>query len=488
MTEEVHEIRVGEKGKLSTLSFTSTELSIARAGKKPTIIPVRQVLWAESDTASPKVIHISVLGRKKKSPKNPLSLIHLSGEIQSGEETKAKEWADALMHLAYEALGIKRKRSLRVLVNPHGGKGKAVAIYNKKVAPIFAAAQSTVDLTHTTHAKHAVSLAQSLPLDTFDALVAVSGDGLLHECINGLATHSVSPARALKIPLAPIPTGSGNGTSLNLLGIDQGFDVCAAALNVLKGRPMPMDLFSITQDGKRSFSYMTQCVGLMAELDLGTENLRWMGDTRFIVGFLRGLLSMKPTPVTLSMKVVVQDKNEMVSALQSARAHPTTYGDASAPAAIGSDDAPARDANEVLPPLQYTTDEEGWTTFDKPLLFVYAGQAPYVGRDLMQFPVALPNDGLIDIAAQELTNRSDMLSAMDGAEMGETFWLKSQHYFKAHAYRISPTPGSKGYVSIDGEAYEWKPFAVEVHPSLATFLSPDGRFAAEFTKSDTSKK
>lgn len=89
---------------------------------------------------------------------------------------------------------------------------------------------------------------------------------------------------------------------------------------------------------------------------------------------------MKPTPVTLSMKVAMQDKNEMVSALHSARAHPITYGDASAPAATGSDDAPARDANEGLPPLQYTTDEEGWTTFDKPLLFVYAGQAPYVGR------------------------------------------------------------------------------------------------------------
>lgn len=193
MTEEVHEIRVGEKGKLSTLSFNSTELSIARAGtciafgngspsdlpthagKKPTIIPVRQVLWAESDTASPRVIHISVLGRKKKSPKSPLSLIHLSGEIQSGEETKAKEWADALMHLAYEALGVKRKRSLRVLVNPHGGKvcpvppplsfhtlklwqGKAVAIYNKKVAPIFAAAQSTVDLTRMLQShSHAIS-------------------------------------------------------------------------------------------------------------------------------------------------------------------------------------------------------------------------------------------------------------------------------------------------------------------------------------------
>jgi hypothetical protein len=51
---------------------------------------------------------------------------------------------------------------------------------------------------------------------------------------------------------------------------------------------MKVDLFSIIQKGKRTISFMSQALGLMAELDLGTENLRWMGDTRFAVGFLRG--------------------------------------------------------------------------------------------------------------------------------------------------------------------------------------------------------
>jgi sphingosine kinase len=34
-----------------------------------------------------------------------------------------------------------------------------------------------------------------------------------------------------------------------------------------------------------------------------------------------------------------------------------------------------------LPPLQYSTeDEEDWTTLEEPLLYVYAGKGPYVGR------------------------------------------------------------------------------------------------------------
>jgi sphingosine kinase len=51
---------------------------------------------------------------------------------------------------------------------------------------------------------------------------------------------------------------------------------------------MKSDLFSITQNGQKTYSFMSQALGLMADLDIGTENLRWMGDTRFLVGLLRG--------------------------------------------------------------------------------------------------------------------------------------------------------------------------------------------------------
>jgi sphingosine kinase len=58
--------------------------------------------------------------------------------------------------------------------------------------------------------------------------------------------------------------------------------------DTVAGRPMKVDLFSFTQDDKRTISFMSQSLGLMADLDIGTEHLRWMGDTRFIVGLLRG--------------------------------------------------------------------------------------------------------------------------------------------------------------------------------------------------------
>jgi len=64
---------------------------------------------------------------------------------------------------------------------------------------------------------HAAELVQDMALE-FDAILAVSGDGLLHEILNGLAKRP-DARKALRTPVAPIPTGSGNGFSVSLLGL-----------------------------------------------------------------------------------------------------------------------------------------------------------------------------------------------------------------------------------------------------------------------------
>ena len=52
----------------------------------------------------------------------------------------------------------------------------------------------------------------------------------------------------------------------------------------------------------------------MVDLDIGTESMRWMGDTRFMIGFLKGIASNKNFQCRLRMKVVESDKVEMARA------------------------------------------------------------------------------------------------------------------------------------------------------------------------------
>jgi sphingosine kinase len=61
-----------------------------------------------------------------------------------------------------------------------------------------------------------LELAAAIDLN-YDAIVVLSGDGGIHEVINGLAKHP-DARKALRIPLAQVPTGSANALCVNHFG------------------------------------------------------------------------------------------------------------------------------------------------------------------------------------------------------------------------------------------------------------------------------
>ena len=176
---------------------------------------------------------------------------------------------------------------------------------------------------------------------------------------------------------------------------------------------MNVDVCSVAHKDTRVLSFMSQAVGLMAELDLGTEHLRFMGDSRFVYGYLRGLIRHRTCPVRVSIKVAQSDKDQMVKDLRAgeeAAAHrmqsaaATDVAEANGTGEVASGDTPAEQIGPGLPPLKYPFGEQtgdGWVVFEKPILYLYGGKGPLVARDLMQFPMSLPNDGYIDLVLQE---------------------------------------------------------------------------------------
>ncbi|KAJ7452392.1 ATP-NAD kinase-like domain-containing protein [Mycena galericulata] len=442
-------------------------------------VPLRQVIAARRDG---RRLELSYIWRKKKA--GPMSLERLVGTVEGTEDDDLDAWIETVLHMAYEGAGVKRGRRLKVVINPHSGTKKGVTIFKKTVEPILRAGQCTLDVTYTTRGGHAYEMAKSLPL-IYDAMVIVSGDGVIHEVLNGFAHHE-QPLNAFRIPLAPVPVGTGNGLSLNLLGLADGFDVSAAALNILKGLPMSADVFSLTQGGRRTISFMSQAMGLIADSDVGTEHLRWMGDTRFTYGILRGIIQFKSCPVQLSYKAVELDKDKMYDTLLKRSQRDKVRG------VTSSQSLPSSESDGIaLPALEYSsTDHDGWTVLNEPLLYVYAGKGPYVTRDFMAsaaaFPVSLPDDGLIDIVAQQLSSRIEILASLGGAPKGEQYWRPSLKYIKASAYRVKPI-ALKGNFAVDGEIFPFEEFQVEAHKGLATLLSPYGHYAAEFAREEVSK-
>lgn len=442
------------------LQYSTSAFDSTNRGHRLAKIPLLNILWAGIDDK--KNVIVSLLD----ATKGKWVLRDVQGPLQPKDDTfaAAEEWTKSLMNVAYA--GLKRCKRLRVLINPVGGKGKAEAIYAREVKPIFDAAHCELDVTVTDHHGHMVELAEKMSLD-YDAIVVLSGDGGIHEVINGLAKHPQAN-KALRIPIAQIPTGSANAVCINTLGPKDGFNVAKACLNVIKGRPMKQNVYSIIQGDKTYLSFLTQAAGLMADLDLGTEKLRWMGDGRFILGYLKGVVTKNICPIEVEYKLVEGNKQKMISVGKENAAKAHFY----------EEDASAQDHDTALPWSEPIEDKsEGWTKFDKPIIYLYAGGMPYVSRDLMQFPMSTPAEECIDVVIQAEASRGLMLKATMGAEKGEQYWIESQVYLKVSALRVKPT--GRGNLAVDGEHYPFEAFELRVHSGILRFLSLEGRYVTD---------
>jgi len=142
--------------------------------------------------------------------------------------------------------------------------------------------------------------------------------------------------------------------------------------------------------------------------------------------------------------------------------------------------------DQAVPPADADKVNDEWVKFDKPWLFFAAGKLPYVARNLNQFPLASPVDGLIDVAVQERTSRMKLLKSIDTGPTGQHFFIPEVHYMKCTGYRVTPL-AKQGFVSIDGERFPYEPFEVRVQKGMASFLSPTGKFVNDFAGEQLTK-
>jgi len=167
---------------------------------------------------------------------------------------------------------------------------------------------------------------------------------LVHEIFNGLGKRP-DARKALQTPLAHIPCGSGNGMSTNLNGNNTSTSM--SALTIVKGIRTPFDLMSITQGDTRILSFLSQAVGIPAEADLATENMRWIGGTlRFTYGYLVRAMKKKVYPCDLAVKVAIGHKDEIRAHWRRELERKASLNGAENGAAIGY---------QGLPPLKYGT-------------------------------------------------------------------------------------------------------------------------------------
>ncbi|WPG99427.1 Hypothetical protein R9X50_00224100 [Acrodontium crateriforme] len=455
---------------------------LPQLSKTTRAIPFFNVLWAELEDFDITIHYAETTSKKSCRP----AYIHYTVTDKS-LHGHAKTWIEALMDRAYPNK-VQRNKRIKVLVNPFGGQGMGPKLWTRQVEPIFAAARCEMNVERTAYRGHGIEIAEKLDIDAFDVVACASGDGLPHEVFNGLSKQS-NPRRAFKkVAVAQIPCGTGNAMSLNLNGTDS---PSLAAVAIVKGVKSSLDLCAVTQGNQKYFSFLSQAVGIIAESDLGTESLRWMGSFRFTWGILVRLLGQTAYPATVSVLQETDDKRAIKEAFWKAtreQHHAEPYED--------------DDQDTQLPALRYGTVNDPlpgeFQTQDMPNLGnFYVGNMPWMSPDAPFFAVSLPADGRMDmITISGQISRMTALRMLTSLENGNLINFPEVTYRKVLAYRIAPrmreTSGKRrirakigrwlggaakqkeGLIAMDGESVPFEPFQVEVMQRLGTVLSRRG--------------
>ncbi|KAI0811606.1 sphingoid long chain base kinase-like protein [Xylaria sp. FL0064] len=448
--------------KRSRSSRAACAQMVNKATSRLTTIPYYNILWAaiEGDEL--------IIDYATETSKTKLQRTRLNFSLDTVPAAQSQSFIEELLQHAYGQA--ERQRRVKVLVNPHAGPGHAIQLWENDVRPIFEAARMTLDVTTTTRGGEGTDICEALDISAYDVMVVCSGDGLAHEVFNGFGKRADARRALEKIALAHIPCGSGNAMSCNLNGSHH---PGPSALAVVKGVRTSMDLMSVTQGSQRILSFLSQSVGIIAEADLATEGMRWLGAARFDVGVVQRIWSKKVYPCDIAVKVEIEEKWDVKAHYRRIRR--------------GQQEAPKKeepDGEDGLPPLRFGTVNdnlpEDWqvASHDK-LGNFYCGNMAWMAPSANFFNAAMINDGLMDV----VMNNGDIpifkyAALMMSVESNKFFDNELVSYRKVSAYRFSPRDQHDGYISIDGERIPFGTFQVEIHPGLGTVISKNGHYEA----------
>ena len=326
-----------------------------------------------------------------------------------------------------------KPRHLQIIINPVSGRGQASEIF-EGVRPIFDKSNLTYTVKQTNSAADTKNLVKQLDLTKVDGLVIVGGDGTIHDAIAGLMSRQDS-RRAIELPLGIIPGGTGNGLSKTLLEQSgESYDPLNAAFLIAKGKQQTFDIAAIEQNGTKYYSFLSLAWGLISDVDIESEKLKFLGALRFDLYAL----------ILISLLRTYKGRFSFIP-------HPEFK--------------PNRDRD---PQLRHRSTPRGkWQVIEDEFIFIWAMNTAWAAHDMNVTPYAQLNDGAMDVLIMRKgTPRWEILQALLRCGKGEHLDLPHMEYYKVRAFRLEPLT-DKGILVVDGEPVDYSPIDLKVIPNLA---------------------
>jgi diacylglycerol kinase (ATP) len=156
-------------------------------------------------------------------------------------------------------------RKVKIILNPMADMGNAWRIARDLRS--ITEQHGGVDWSGTVYPGHAIDLAKQAGEQGYDMVIAMGGDGTVHEVINGLMNVSDEKRPVLGV----VPAGSGNDFA-HAIGVSSKSD--HALVHALNHEPSPVDLgLMIDEHGKREYFDNTLGIGFDAIVTIRSHKL-----------------------------------------------------------------------------------------------------------------------------------------------------------------------------------------------------------------------
>jgi YegS/Rv2252/BmrU family lipid kinase len=156
-------------------------------------------------------------------------------------------------------------RKVKIILNPMADMGNAWKVAND-LRPIIND-YGNADWSGTVYPAHATELAKQAGEQGYEMVVAMGGDGTVHEVINGIMQLPEEKRPMLGV----VPVGSGNDFA-HAIGVSTESD--RALANALKGEPSRLDLCVMTDEhGRKEYFDNTLGIGFDAVVTIRSHKL-----------------------------------------------------------------------------------------------------------------------------------------------------------------------------------------------------------------------
>ncbi len=187
---------------------------------------------------------------------------------------------------------------IKLIFNPYSDRGRS----GQKASDLRAIVEEYggADWVGTEHPTHATDLAAKAGLEGYDTVVAIGGDGTVHEVINGLMR--VAPNHRPKLGIVPIGTGNDFAYAGGV-----NMDPMQAMARVFKGTARPVDVGTI-RDNNNRLEYWNNTVGIGFDGKINIMSRKISGLYGFILYFTATLRTVLQDYESSQMKIWIDDQ------------------------------------------------------------------------------------------------------------------------------------------------------------------------------------